>query len=152
MRGDTEITNREDVIDSREIIDRIEYLEDEQTTLSDKLDEAKENEDNLEELQTALKDAQEALKEWDESDEGQELRALKSIQDEADGYSDWKHGATLIRDSYFTEYAEQLANEMGAINKDQSWPNNCIDWKQAADELKQDYTCVDFDGVDYWIR
>ena len=125
MRGDTEITNREDVIDSREIIDRIEYLEDEQTTLSDKLDEAKENEDNLEELQTALKDAQEALKEWDESDEGQELRALKSIQDEADGYSDWKHGATLIRDSYFTEYAEQLANEMGAINKDQSWPNNC---------------------------
>ncbi len=40
MRGDTEITNREDVIDSREVIDRIEYLEDEQSTLSDKLDEA----------------------------------------------------------------------------------------------------------------
>ena len=31
MRGDTEITNREDVIDSREMIDRIEYLEDERT-------------------------------------------------------------------------------------------------------------------------
>lgn len=160
MRGDTEITNREDVIDSREIINRIEYLEDERSTLSDKVDEAVEALNSVpEEDQTGLteavdtrNDAEEALKEWDESDEGQELKALKALQDEAEGYSeDWKHGAGLIRDSYFKEYAEQFADDIGAINKECSWPNNCIDWEQAADELKQDYTSVDFDGVDYWI-
>jgi len=33
-----------------------------------------------------------------------------------------------------------------------SWPNNCIDWDEATDLLKQDYFSVDFDGVDYLIR
>ena len=28
----------------------------------------------------------------------------------------------------------------------------CIDWAQAARELRMDYTSVDFDGVTYWIR
>ena len=32
------------------------------------------------------------------------------------------------------------------------WPNTCIDWDQAAGELKMDYSAVDFDGVTYWIR
>lgn len=144
MRGDTEITNREDVIDSREIIDRIEYLEDERTTLSDRLDNA----DTDQETQAA----QTALNEWDESDEGQELQALKSIQDEAKGYSDWKYGVTLIRDSYFQTYTKELASDISDYNPNKvSWPFTCIDWENAADELKQDYTSVDFDGVEYWI-
>ena len=168
MRGDTEITNREDVIDSRDIIDRIDYLEDERTAVSDKRDEAQEAYDGydmsdkkktaeedldaLEELKAALEDAQNALKEWDESNE-QELKALLNLADQAEGYSDdWKHGSTLIRDSYFKEYAQEFAEDIGAINNECSWPNNCIDWEKAADELKQDYTSVDFDGVDYWIR
>jgi hypothetical protein len=50
------------------------------------------------------------------------------------------------------EYAEQLAEDIGAINKNATWPNDCIDWEKAADQLKQDYTEVDFDGVAYWIR
>lgn len=154
MRGDTEITNREDVIDSRDIIDRIEYLEDERTTLSDKVDEAQEGMDDEGPTTNALKDAQTALADWDESDEGQELKALEALQDEAEGYSSgWRHGATLIRDSYFTEYAEDLASEVTEYNPNKvSWPFTCIDWEKAADELKQDYTSVDFDGVDYWIR
>lgn len=41
---------------------------------------------------------------------------------------------------------------MGAINADASWPNNCIDWGRAAEELKVDYFEVDYDGVTYLIR
>lgn len=154
MRGDTEITNREDMIDSREIIDRIDYLQDERSTLESAVEEAQEGMDEVGPTTEALKDAQEALKEWDESDEGQELKALKALQNEADGYSeDWRHGSTLIRDTYFTEYAEQLASEVTEYNPNKvSWPFTCIDWEKAADELKQDYTSVDFDGVDYWTR
>lgn len=59
---------------------------------------------------------------------------------------------TLIRDSYFTEYAEELANEIGAIDAEAGWPTRHIDWDAAARELKYDYTSVTLDGVEYWVR
>jgi hypothetical protein len=89
-----------------------------------------------------------------DEDEAEELRTLKEFRDEVSPYcSDWEHGATLIRDSYFTEYAEELAEDIGAINpKVAGWPLNCIDWEKAARELKMDYTSGEFDGVTYWVR
>lgn len=38
------------------------------------------------------------------------------------------------------EFAQNLAEEIGAINKDATWPNNCIDWEFAAKELMYDYS------------
>lgn len=76
-----------------------------------------------------------------------------SFCEEAEGYaSDWRYGAQLIRDSYFRKYAEQLADEIGAVDKNNSWPNTCIDWEQAAEELQTDYSAVEWDGVTYWMR
>ena len=109
-----------DIIDSRDVIARINDLE---------------SDENL--------DAEDAA----------ELVALKALADEASDYAaDWQYGETLIRDSYFKEYAQELAEDIGAVNSDASWPNNCIDWDQAARELQMDYTQVDFDGIAYWIR
>ena len=86
-------------------------------------------------------------------DDVAELAALLKLADEAEGCAaDWKHGETLIRDSYFRDYAEELAEDIGAINHEASWPNNCIDWDRACWELQMDYTSVDFDGVTYWVR
>jgi len=83
----------------------------------------------------------------------EELETLKALQKEGEDYcSDWSYGEVLIRDSYFKEYAEELANEVGAINSNANWPIYCIDWDYAASELQMDYNCIDFDGVDYWIR
>ncbi len=134
-----EVSNSEDILDSRDVIKRIEELQSER--------------DDLEFMDDEEKPLAERQKEFDESEEGEELKALLALQDEAEGYaSDWRYGETLIRDSYFKEYAEQLAEDIGAINRDASWPNNCIDWERAADELQTDYTSVDFDGVTYWVR
>lgn len=66
--------------------------------------------------------------------------------------SDYWYPVTLIRDSYFEQYARDLAEDIGAIPDDAQWPCTCIDWEQAARELQQDYTTIDFDGVDYWTR
>lgn len=122
-------TNTDDVIDSRDVIARIEELEEEQERL------AEAEAGPLPEEDTA------------------ELAALKALAEEAEGYApDWNHGATLIRDSYFKEYAQQLADDIGAIPRDASWPCTCIDWDQAAHALQQDYTAVEFDGVTYWVR
>jgi hypothetical protein len=137
------IDNMADVIDSRDVIGRIEELQEERAELAFLIEDIEEDK-----LQDAISD----LEQWDEEN-GDELRSLKALAEEAEGYAaDWKYGEALIRDSYFKEYAMQLAEDIGAINGDATWPNNCIDWDQAAKELRMDYTAVEFDGLTYWIR
>ncbi|KKL80296.1 hypothetical protein LCGC14_2006170 [marine sediment metagenome] len=63
-----------------------------------------------------------------------------------------EQGLFLIADSYFEVYAQELAEDIGAINSEAAWPVNCIDWEEAASELKQDYCSVEYDDVTYWVR
>lgn len=143
-----DITNHDDTIDSRDIIARIEELQDERQPLADELEEAEAGDDTA-----ATEAARAALAEWDSSEEAEELKALLTLQEEAEGYaSDWRHGAQLIRDSYFQTYAEEVAEEIGAIDRNAKWPLSHIDWAAAAEDLRQDYTSVDFGGVEYWVR
>lgn len=128
MRTPEAITNDDDVIDSRDIIARLEYLRE----------------------QLAAEDGNEAML---DDDEREELEMLEALANEGEAnISDWRHGETLIRDTYFREYAEQLASDIGAVNEDARWPNNHIDWDAAANELKQDYTDLDFGGITYYAR
>lgn len=88
-----------------------------------------------------------------DEDDREELRALESFADEMAGYCpDWEHGETLISDHAFTDYARDMAEDCGLIPNDAAWPCRHIDWQAAADELRADYTCADFDGVTYWGR
>lgn len=114
-----EVTNSESVIDSRDVIARIDYLE---TIDPDDRDD----------------------------DERHEYAILTELQEAAGGASDWPYGETLIRDSYFEEYAEGYAEQLDLVSD--GWPTRHIDWKAAAEELREDYTEVEFDGVTYWIR
>ncbi len=126
------ISNDDDMIDSRDVIARIEHLSALRQPGPVDLDD-----DNDTDQDTLFA----------------ELAALEALQAEAEGYSpDWQYGATLIRDSYFETYAEELAEDIGAIDRNASWPLNHIDWKAAAEALQQDYTSVEFDGVTYWVR
>lgn len=124
MREPDEIHPGLDLIDSRDVIARIEWLEAE-----------------VEEEENTLTD-----------DERDELLMLKDLAKEAQHSPDWLHGETLIRDSYFATYAEELAEDIGAISGDAQWPLYCIDWERAARDLQQDYMNVEFDGTTYWIR
>lgn len=123
------ITHWDDVIDSRDVIARIEELS------SRRLDD----DDNI--VPDALDD-----------DELAELDALTELAREGAGSSDWEYGETLIRDSYFEDYAQELAHDCGMVAESSSWPNYCIDWERAARELQVDYTPLDYHGVTYWIR
>lgn len=116
------ISNTEDILDTRDILERINWLETDET--------------ELDELET------------------EELEALRKLIEEVRQYSgeEPEYGAGLIRDTYFTEYAQELAEDIGAISKDLQWPLMHIDWEAAADALKMDYSPVDFDGVEYWVR
>jgi hypothetical protein len=135
-----DVDNSQDVIDSRDVIARIEELQAERDACVLGAPDGTETPDP---------------EGWAGNfpEEAAELAALESLAEEAEGYAaDWQHGEALIRDSYFTEYAEQLAEDCGMIKEGATWPNNCIDWERAARELQMDYTSVDFDGVTYWTR
>lgn len=170
----TKDTRGDQIIDSRDIIARFEELNDDRETLlaaieekeaalkelheQDPAEETNENEEaeKNEQAETIAHEsieAKQALTDWDESDEGEEYRALKNLIDQCEGYGDWRHGETLIRDDYFTEYAEDLASDIGDYDpRNVRWPYTCLDWEKAADELKQDYMQVEFDGTTYWMR
>lgn len=128
----TNLDNKQDIIDVRDIIARVEELED---TVS------QEDIDNL-----------------IESDDATELVCLRELLGDLAGNGgedqwrgDW-YPVTLVRDSYFKEYVQELADDVGAINGYAKWPNNCIDWDKAARELQMDYSSVEYDGVTYWFR
>lgn len=120
------------IIDSRDVIARIDHLESEIAS---------------------QRDDPEAYPDGPDEELTEELKVLKELQDEAEGYCpDWHHGATLISDDHFTEYAQELAEDIGAIKDNAGWPYDFIDWDAAAEALKMDYTQVVFDGTDYWVR
>jgi len=80
--------------------------------------------------------------------------ALKSLAEELDGFG-WHDGIQLIPVADFTEYARDLAYDMGAVPsglETPSWPNYCIDWEYAARELAHDYSVVTFEEAAYYWR
>lgn len=88
-----------------------------------------------------------------DNDDVNELNALLAELAGNGGDHQWQgvwYPVTLIRDSYFEDYARQLAEEIGAIPDE--WPANCIDWEWAARELQTDYTSVEYDGITFWYR
>ena len=94
----------------------------------------------------------------DQDDLFAELTELETLLDDLRGYGgdeqwegDW-YPSTLIRDSYFREYAQELAEDRGMIPDNNAWPCTCIDWDQAARELRMDYTSTEFNGTTYWYR
>lgn len=136
-----EITNYDDVIDSRDVIARIVVLEELESAV-------KQAKDILRSLDVDSEDFEDSEKqvEIEENffgpDEEKELEDLQSLAEDASGSPDWVYGETLIRDSYFTEYAQQLAEDCGYL--DQKGTNSR--------ELQYDYFSCEFSGITYWIR
>lgn len=124
MTKDLDDLARSDVFDSRDVDKRITELE---FNIENRGDE----EDAL-----PLKD---------------ELKTLTEFRDEV-GSGEYKYGITFIADSHFKEYAEQVAEDIGAIDRDAAWPLNYIDWDAAADALKMDYSSITLDDYEFWYR
>lgn len=89
----------------------------------------------------------------DRSDEVEEYAELKALDEAGEQYAgDWEYGESMIADDHFEEYAQELAEDIGAVNAEAKWPNNHIDWSAAAEELKGDYTAIEFRGKTFWVR
>jgi hypothetical protein len=139
------ISNSEGYIDVRDVIARVEEIGTELEDLSAQSSIGGEGEVS-------------GVEGVDLTDEAQERANLTALLDELRGNGgdhEWNgawYPVTLIRDSSFQDYAQEHAEDIGAIGRDAQWPLSYIDWDRAADELKMDYQQVDFDGVQYWYR
>jgi len=85
--------------------------------------------------------------------EQEELDALLELESEIGSLEECaRNGVYFIDEDYFEDYAREFAEDIGAIESDASWPCTHIDWEAAADDLRMDFTEVDFDGQTYLVR
>lgn len=131
-----EIDNTTDVISVSDITERVDALQ----SIADDYEDDPAANDPLDE------------------DEAQELKVLTDLLEEMRSNGgdhqwngDWYPGS-MIRDSYFKDYAMELADDIGAVDANASWPNTYIDWDAAAEALQQDYSSIEYQGIDYWYR
>jgi hypothetical protein len=135
------INNTMDVIDSRDIIERLEYL------------------DEMHNQSKAYNTSEKIVNShYYPERERAEREMLKKLEKEANNSPDWANGEILIRETYFTSYIKELIPDCYELPKEMKdaskWPWTCLklDYEKAAEEAKADYTEVDFDGVTYLIR
>ena len=125
-------TNTDDVIDVRDIIARVEELREAIESYAEKMGDWQENANNTEEL--------EALENL--------LYELKGNGGDEQWDGDW-YPLTLIRDSYFEEYMDEMVADCYEIPSDlPSFMTITLDYVA----LQMDYSSVEFDGVTYWYR
>jgi hypothetical protein len=83
-------------------------------------------------------------------DEESELAELETLENEI---SDFMHGEAMIPEDCFEDYARELAEDLHwKAVREASWPFTCIDWSEAAEELRQDYSEVEYQGQTYLAR
>lgn len=144
------ITNSEDLINTTDIIDRIAELQEKEQIIAEARHAFAQVAESPEELDAAQSELDAANQDFDE-EAREELKSLRGMAEQGDGYGDWASGEVCIRDSYFTQYAQEICQDIGDLPHD--LPGYLvIDWDATAYNLKVDYTCLDFDGVKYWMR
>lgn len=139
------------LLDTRDLQQRLDELEsDRDSALEDAIEEAKDALADASEVVPAFDE--DTFKEawvWNDEDAAEELKELTELSEEI---SEWRHGVTLIPEDGFEDYARELADDLGLIDRDTPWPLNCIDWERAASELQQDYTSCEYQGTTYLFR
>ena len=118
------------------------------------LDSFLENFPHYEEMTESFEDIrfeEEEIESWKEDFED-ELKEIEEIDDvENELGSEFEYGVTLVDVDDFEEFIEQDLEDCGYIPKDfPSWIE--IDWKATANNVRQDYIEVDYQGNSYLGR
>jgi hypothetical protein len=82
---------------------------------------------------------------YNEATNGDIHAAVKMLTEMGESY-----GVFLIAEDYFVDYAQDMADSIGAIDSNAGWPLNFIDWDAAAEALKSDYQSVHIKGTEYF--
>jgi hypothetical protein len=160
-----DISNTQDIIDSRDIVARMEELENELHDAHVAEHEKVMNDEALTDEDRATVPDPVNFDEWLDyvltspdghlyEGEAEELKTLRALVEDINSSAgdDAADGVGLIRDSYFVTYAQEFHDDIHGRDAATGWPYDYIDWDRAAEALQSDYSSVEYDGVTYWVR
>jgi hypothetical protein len=78
---------------------------------------------------------------------------LCELRQEAGHVSDWAYNVSIVRDSFFAEYAENEVEECGLLPS--ALPEivaRNINWQGVAEDMQEDYLQFEAGGVTWWVR
>lgn len=139
-------------LDTRDLLERREVLKQEI------LDSFLENFPHYEEMTNDFEDIlfeEEEIQSWKEDwlDEIEEITDIEKLEDEVNDYAgdNFEDGVYLIVEDDFEDFVEQDLEDCGYIPKDfPTWIE--IDWEVTAENVRQDYSEVEFRGTTYLFR
>jgi hypothetical protein len=135
-----------DIFNSLDVIKRLEIYREAVRFMGvpeDKLDSMNTAENWPEELENVDDDQHEIAEEF--------IRLREFDSQGSDYAPDWRYGETIISEDYFTEYAEEMVKDCGDMP--QETPGYiAIDWEKTAENIKVDYTEIEYGGTTYLVR
>lgn len=135
-------------IDTRDLIEERDNLK------QQILDSFLEDFPHYEEMTESFEDIrfeEEEIESWKEvwQDELNQITCIDEIDNEMG--SEFNHGTILIPEDDFTDYVIDLLEDCGYISKDfPSWIE--IDWEATANNVRQDYSEIEYEGRYYLYR
>ncbi len=113
--------------------------------------------DDFDEIETYLNDEASENIDKDErddfksywKDEYQQIEAINEVENAVG--SEFTYGCTLIEEDDFEDYVEDMLIDCGYISKDfPTWIE--IDWSATAENVRQDYSELEYKGDTYYFR
>ena len=132
-----------DVIDTRDLNDDLEELQNELDRMVELKEEliATDDPDEGIELQEEYDDL---LENWD----GDTFAKLVEMRDEI---PEWEDGNVLVADHYWVDYVMEMLADIGDLPAE--IPSYIvIDEKATAENIQVDYSYIEYEGTDYWFR
>ena len=136
-------------MDSRDLEQRKEELK--QQVLDSFLETFPQYKDTTEDFDDIIFEEEE-IQSWKEDwlGEIEEITDIEKLRDEVD-YREWKSGIYFFEEKDFEEYCEELIKDCGYISRNfPSWIE--IDWEATTNNMRQDYSEVEFRGETYLYR
>jgi len=136
-------------LDTRDLIEERNTLK--QNILDSFLEEFPHYEDmtdTFEDIRLEEEEIQSWKDEW--LSELDEIEAINELENEVG--DEWEYGVTLIEEDDFQEYCEDFVEDCYGLKDVPQLIKNNIDWSGIADDMKQDYSEVEFRGSNYLFR
>ena len=138
---------------TRDLKERRDYLK--QEILDSFLETFEHYAERTESFEDILFDEEE-IESWkaDWQEELDEIAEIDLVEYEVESYGGdgFEFGTTLIKEYDFEEYCEELVRDYGYLSDLPSFIDNHIDWSGIADDMRQDYSELEYQGTTYLYR
>ncbi len=140
-----EIDYSSDVLDSRDLDNRLDNLTSIKDTRLDWMDAKREAMSDVEIDELENNEPEDFTDEMEK-----ELAELEEAKSEI---SEWRDGNTLVNMNYWTQYCKELVMDVGDMPKElPSYIGNNINWDGVAEDLSADYSTIDIMGSMFYYR